>query len=142
MDFPGIARHHGLRLYGGYQKKRVTFYSFSDYIIFPRGYTNIYRDEIYSFSAMYTLPLFCPEWQIDHLLYFKRFKTSVFYDFAKSTDNLLPRFFSSVGLDLTSDFSLLNLIAPLDAGLRSIYIPETGKIKFELLFSLNFGAMY
>jgi len=142
MDFPGIGRHHGLRFYGGYQKRIEDFYPFSDFIIYPRGYTDIKRDEIYSFSAMYTMPLFYPEWQVGHLLYFKRFKTTVFYDFAKSTDDLQPRLFSSVGLDLTSDFSFLNFIAPLDAGLRSIYIPDTGKVKFEILFSLNFGGMY
>jgi len=90
---------------------------------------------------MYTMPLFYPEWQLGHLLYFKRFKTSVFYDFAKG-DNQLPQLISSIGLDLTSDFSLLNFIAPLDAGLRSIYIPDTGEMKFEILFSLNFGGMY
>jgi hypothetical protein len=39
MDFPGFGRHHGLRLYGGYQKKNENFYPFSDFIIFPRGYT-------------------------------------------------------------------------------------------------------
>jgi hypothetical protein len=142
MDFPGIGRHHGLRLYGGYQKRNEDFYPFSDIIIFPRGYTEIIRDEIYSYSAMYSMPLFYPEWQIGHLMYFKRFKTALFYDFARSTNKLLPRFFSSVGLDLTSDFSLFNFIAPLDAGLRSIYNPETREMKFELLFSLNFGAMY
>jgi hypothetical protein len=142
MDFPGIGKHHGLRLYGAYQKKHETFYPFPDYIVFPRGYTMIDRNEIYSFSAMYSMPLFYPEWQVKHLMYFKRFKTTMFYDYAQSSDLQLPRIFSSVGLDLTSDFSLFNLIAPLDAGLRSIYIPETGKMKFEILFSLNFGAMY
>jgi hypothetical protein len=75
-------------------------------------------------------------------MYYKRFKTAFFYDFAQNTNSMLPRFFSSVGIDLTSDFSLFNLIAPFDAGLRSIYIPESGGMKFELLFSLNFGAMY
>jgi hypothetical protein len=142
MDFPGIVRHHGLRLYGGYQKKNESFYPFSDMIIFPRGYTRIFRDEIYSFSAMYSMPLFYPEWQIDHFLYFKRFKTTLFYDFAKSTDFQPPHFFTSIGLDLRSDFSLLNLIIPFDAGLRSIYNPRTKEMKFELLFSLSFGAMY
>jgi hypothetical protein len=142
LDMPGIARHHGLRLYGAYQKRVEDFYSFSDIIIFPRGYTEINRDEIYSFSAMYSMPLFYPEWQINNFMYFKRFKTSVFYDFAKSTDHQLPHSFSSIGLDLTSDFSLLNLIVPFDAGLRSIYNPETGGMKFELLFSINFGGMY
>jgi hypothetical protein len=142
MDFPGIDRHHGLRLYGGYQIRKEDFYPFSDLIIFPRGYTEIARDEISSFSLTYSMPLFYPEWQIGNLMYFKRFKTALFYDFAKSTDQLLPSYFSSVGLDLTSDFALFNFIAPFDAGLRSIYNPETGKIKFELLFSLNFGGMY
>jgi hypothetical protein len=83
MDFPGIGRHHGLQLYGGYQKKNIAFYPFSDIISFPRGYTEIARDEIYSFSAMYSMPLFYPEWQIGNLLYFKRFKTSIFYDFPR-----------------------------------------------------------
>ncbi len=71
MDFPGIGRHHGLRFYGGYQKRIEDFYPFSDFIIYPRGYTDIKRDEIYSFSAMYTMPLFYPEWQVGHLLYLR-----------------------------------------------------------------------
>jgi hypothetical protein len=142
MDFPGIGRHHGLRLYAGYQKRTEDFYPFSDIIIFPRGYTEITRDEMYSYSVTYTMPLFYPEWQIGQLMYFKRFKTSFFYDFARSNDSLLPGSFSAIGLDLTSDFSFINLIAPLDAGLRTIYQPETGDVKFELLFSLNFGGMY
>ena len=141
LDFPGIKRHHGFRFYGGYQKRIEDFYPFADFIIYPRGYSDIKCDEIYSFSAMYTMPLFYPEWQVGHLLYFKRFKTTVFYDFAKG-DNQLPQLISSIGLDLTSDFSFLNFIAPLDAGLRSIYIPDTGEMKFEILFSLNFGGMY
>lgn len=142
MDFPGIGRHHGIRVYGGYQKKKEDFYPFSDFIKFPRGYTDIKREEVYSFSAMYSMPLCYPEWQIGHFMYFKRFKTTLFYDFARSTDDHLPRFFSSAGIDLTSDFSILNFIVPLDAGLRSIYVLETGKMKFEALFSLNIGELY
>jgi hypothetical protein len=142
MDFPGIGRHHGLRLYAGYQKRTEDVYPFSDMIIFPRGYTEITRDEIYSCSAMYSMPLFYPEWQIGQLMYFKRFKTTLFYDFARSTDNLLPRSFSSAGIDLTADFSFLNFIAPFEAGLRSIYNTETRKMKFEFIFSVNFGGIY
>jgi len=142
VDLPGIGKHHGVRLYAGYQKRVDTNYPFEDIIIFPRGYTNIYSEDIYSLSAMYTMPLFYPEWQIGHLLYFKRFKTSVFYDFARSLDKKQNEVYSSIGIDLSSDFSFLNLITPLDAGLRTIYIPETGKFKFQMLFSLNFGGMY
>jgi len=142
FSFPGIARHHVLGLYGAYQKKMETFYSFSDLIILPRGYSEIDRKELFSFSATYSLPLFYPEWRIKQLMYFKRFKTMLFYDYAKSTDNLTPSVFSSLGFDLTADFSLFNFIAPFDAGLRTIYHPETGEINFGFVFALNFGGMY
>lgn len=142
LSFPGIARHHVLGLYGAYQKKNEHFYTFSDLIVLPRGYTEIERKELFSFSATYALPLFYPEWRIGHLAYFKRFKTMLFYDYARSTDTQLPHVFSSVGLDLTSDFSLFSLIAPLDAGLRTIYHPEDGTMNFEFVFALNFGGMY
>lgn len=142
LSFPGIGRHHVFGLYGAYQKKKEEFYSFSDLIILPRGYSEIDRKELFSFSATYALPLFYPEWRIGHLMYFKRFKTMLFYDYARSSDILLPRSFSSVGFDLTSDFSLFSLIAPLDAGLRTIYHPEDGTMNFEFVFALNFGGMY
>jgi len=142
MDFPGIARHHGLRLYGAYQKKTENDYTFSDYIILPRGYEQIFRNEIASFSAIYSMPLFSPDWQLNHFMYVKRVKTAVFYDYARSADQMLPRVFSSTGIDLTMDFSLFNFIAPFDAGIRSIYIPETGKMKFQVLFSINLNSIY
>ncbi len=142
LDFPGIARHHGLRLYGAYQQKTENYYTFSDFIDFPRGYNDIFRNNISSFSALYSMPLFLPDWQLKHFLYIKRVKTSVFYDFARSTDQLLPRYFSSTGLDLTMDFNLLNFIVPFDAGFRTAYIPETGTMKFQILFMLNLNSIY
>ncbi len=142
FDFPGLFRHHGIHLYGAYQKRNEDIYPFEDIIFFPRGYTEIERDEISSFSAMYSLPLFYPDWSVGQILYFKRFKMSLFYDFAESPENLSPKHFTSLGLDLRSDFSFLNLITPLDAGVRSIYVPDKGRMQFELLFSINFGGMY
>jgi hypothetical protein len=142
LDFPGIERHHGLRLYGGYQKKIENYYTFSDYIIFPRCYDQIFRNEIVSLSALYSLPLFSPDWQLKHFLYIKRIDTAVFYDCAMSTDKTIPNYFSSTGLDLTMDFCIFNFIAPFNAGLRSAFIPETGKIAFQVLFAVNLNSIY
>ena len=142
LDFPGISRHHGIRLYGAYQKKDDPYYSYSDYILFPRGYDHIFRDEVYSFSALYSMPLFSPDWQLIHSLYIKRFSAAAFYDFARSKDQTLPRFFSSIGLELTMDFHLFSNVLPFNAGLRSAYIPETGKKVFQFLFNCNFNAIY
>jgi hypothetical protein len=142
FDMPGIFVHHGFRLYIGYQKKLAETYPFQDYIVFPRGYSEIFGEEISSYSAMYTLPLFYPDWRIKYFTYLKRVKASLFYDRAKSTDNLKTDFFSSAGIDLTFDFNLFNVIVPLEAGVRSAYLIEAGKPSFGFLFSLNFGGMY
>lgn len=142
LDFPGIARHHGLRLYGGYQKKTENYYNLSDYVIFPRGYNQIFRNEIVCFSALYSMPLFSPDCQLKHFLYIKRFNAALFYDFAKSSDQTLPRFFSSTGLDLTMDFCSFNFVAPFNTGLRSAFIPETRRMNFQVLFSINLNSIY
>ncbi len=142
LDFPGIARHHGLRLYGAYQKKTEPDYTFSDFIILPRGYDQIFRNQLASFSALYSMPLFSPDWQLGHFIYIKRVKTAVFYDYAQSKDLMVPSVFSSTGIDLSMDFRLFNFVSPFDAGIRSIYIPETGQMKFQLLFSLNLNSIY
>jgi hypothetical protein len=142
LDFPGIARHHGLRIYGAYQKKTEPDYSFSDFIILPRGYEQIFRNQLASFSALYSMPLFSPDWQLGHFLYIKRVKTAVFYDYAQSKDLMVPEVFSSTGVDLSMDFRLFNFVSPFDAGIRSIYLPETGQMKFQVLFSLNLNSIY
>ncbi len=142
LGLPGIGNHHNLNLYAGYQNKNSTFYSFSDFIAFPRGFTEISGKEIYSFSANYSMPLFYPDWQVGHVFYFKRFKSGVFYDYAQSTDLLKTSYYSSAGIDLSSDFGFINLITPLDAGIRSIYNLQTKGMQFELIFSINLGAIY
>jgi hypothetical protein len=142
LDFPGISRHHGIRIYGAYQKKVDPYYSYSDYILFPRGYDQTFRNEVYSFSALYSMPLFSPDWQLIHALYIKRFNAAVFYDFARSKDQQLPNFFSSTGLELTMDFHLFGNVIPINVGLRSAYIPETGKIVFHPLIIVNINSIY
>ncbi|MDP4224671.1 MAG: hypothetical protein Q8868_15295, partial [Bacteroidota bacterium] len=142
LDFPGFSKHHGFRLYGSYQKKTENYYTFTDDIIFPRGYSEIFRDEITSLSALYTMPWGYPDWQLKHILYIKRIKTSWFFDYARSFGNLLPNVFSSEGVDLTMEFTLFNFIAPFDAGLRTAYLNEEGNLKFQFLFAINLNSLY
>jgi hypothetical protein len=47
-----------------------------------------------------------------------------------------------MGVDLTVDFHLFRHFAPLEAGLRSIYFPESGGFGFEFLYSLNLAGIY
>jgi hypothetical protein len=140
--FPGILKHHGLRLYGGYQKRTVDYYIFSDIITYPRGYTGINLDQSASLSATYAFPLFYPDWRIGPVIYIKRFKTAAFYDYAWGLDQAPYSHYSSTGLDLTMDFNVLSFIAPFEAGLRTMYLPESGSFQFQFLFSIDINSIY
>jgi hypothetical protein len=140
--FPGLARHHGFRLYGGYQDRVVHHYYYSGIINLPRGYSGIYADRIVSGSVSYAFPVFYPDWNIGPLLYLKRLKGNLFYDYARTFNAEPILSYQSIGLDLTVDFNLFRHFAPLAAGLRSIYFPQTGTIGFEFLYSLNLSGIY
>jgi len=137
LYFPGLVRHHSLRLYGGYQHRIYKYYSYSDQIIMPRGYSGIYAGRIFTGSVNYEFPVFCPDWHIGPVLYLKRLKAGIFYDHAITFNKDSNEDYNSLGLDLTFDFHLFRLFAPFEAGLRTIYFPQTQKVGFEFLYSLN-----
>ena len=45
--------------------------------------------------------------------------------------------YQSTGLDLTFDFHLFRWFVPLEAGLRTIYFPQSKTVGFEFLYSIN-----
>jgi len=137
LYFPGIFNHHSIRLYGGYQDRVTYYYPYSDQILFPRGYSSLYPGTIFSGSANYTLPVFYPDWKIGPVLYLKRLNASLFCDYALNFDKKPYQEYLSTGLDLTLDFHLFRWFAPLEAGLRTIYLPEAGTFSFELLYSVD-----
>jgi hypothetical protein len=142
LYFPGLFRHQGFRVYGGYQDRVDHNYNYSGIINLPRGYSGIYANRIFSGSVSYEFPVFYPDWHIGPIIYFKRLKGAVFYDQAWIYDTEPNQSYNSTGLDLTFDFNLFRHFAPLEAGLRSIYFPETGRFGFEFLYSLNLSGIY
>ena len=142
LYFPGLFRHHGFRLYGGYQDRVVNHYYYSGIINLPRGYSGIYADRVFSGSVSYAFPIFYPDWNIGPIVYLKRLKGNVFYDYARNIDTEPIQIYQSIGLDLTVDFNLFRHFAPFTAGLRSIYFPGTSTFGFEFLYSLNLSGIY
>jgi Tol biopolymer transport system component len=137
LYFPGLFRHHSFRLYGGYQYRVTEYYSYSDQVLIPRGYSHLFPGEMFSGSVNYEFPVFCPDWHIGPVLYLKRLKAGLFYDHAISFDQEPYQDYNSLGLDLTFDFHLFRLFVPLEAGLRTIYFPQTQSFGFEFLYSVN-----
>ena len=140
--FPGIFRHHGFKLYTGLQKKQKEKYYFPDLINYPRGYTGLSFDQVYSFSLNYKFPLLYPDLSLGPILFIKRVKTTLFYDHAIATTNNETIDFNSIGIDLTADMHILRFLAPFDLGLRTIYKPQSDSFAFEFLFALDINALY
>jgi len=144
---PGFVKHHGIRLYTGLQLKDPGEYRFADLISYPRGYSAIYLDEAFSFSAGYKFPFWYPDLSLGPVVYLKRLKAAVFWDYAKgehtgSKQQVVKEDYQSVGIDLTADMHILRFLAPFDLGLRTIYIPEASDFQFQFLFSMDVNSFY
>ena len=141
LYFPGIDRHHGIWLYGGYQQrneKDVYGYSFSNLIAYPRGYTSVYDDNLVSLSLNYKLPLWYPDFSFGSVVYLKRLKLNLFYDWATGRNSGYMNNYQSVGSELTADFHFLRFVAPIEMGVRSIFFPSTGGWGFEFLYAVSY----
>jgi hypothetical protein len=144
---PGFVRHHGFRLYTAYQHKDPGTYRFADLINYPRGYSGIYLDDAFSFSAGYKFPFWYPDLALGPVVYLKRLKANVFWDYASgeyrdSKSQLHRETYQSLGLDLTADMHVLRFLAPFDLGLRTIYLPEESEFMFQFLFSMDVNSFY
>ncbi len=137
LYFPGLFRHHGFKIYGGYQDRIVDNYNYSGLINNPRGYSGIYANKMFSGSVAYEFPVCYPDWHIGPILYLKRIKAAVFYDYALAFDHEPDINYQSLGADVTFDFHLFRLFAPLEAGLRTIYFPESQTVGFEFIYRMN-----
>jgi len=148
LYLPGLVKHHGLRIYGGFQQRSAfEGRSFSDLISYPRGYGNLYNNQLFSVKSDYVLPLFYPDWSLGKLSYFKRFSLRVFYDYAQAMvpiHNQTGEYrinFASTGGELTADCNILRLLVPAKIGIRTSYLTNSKTVNFEFLFSVNLNAL-
>ncbi len=149
LYFPGIVRHHGIRIYTGYQQRNETddlSYSYSDVISLPRGYNNISDPKIISLQTNYKFPVAYPDLSIGSVIYLKRIKINLFYDLSRGwdTQSLQPceqqpaNIYQSTGAELTFDFHFLRFMAPIDMGVRTLYFPGSGNWGWEFIYSVSF----
>ncbi len=104
---PGIGTHHHLLLKSGWQKQDPGQYYLSiNRIDFPRGYASAISAEIKTFSADYALPLAYPDWSIEPVIYLKRIRADLFYDWShgkdilEGKDKLYTGIYQSAGVEL------------------------------------------
>jgi hypothetical protein len=158
--FPGLFGNQGIRFrYEADRQKFRRFYQ-SNRATFPRGYLNllypqtditILSEKLDFFSVDYAIPLAYPDFNLASLLYIKRIRTGLFYDFARGTNNFYDkptpvynRFtedFSSFGCDLLADFYLLRIPFMISAGVQTAWKSIGTAPSFELLFNFDIYGM-
>lgn len=141
LYFPGLFNHHGIRVYGGYQQRsenQLYGYQFGNFVTYPRGYIGAYDDELLSLSANYKFPFLRPDLSIGSVIYLKRLKMNLFFDWAEGTDTPDTDIYQSTGAELTAEMHLLRFVYPVEIGVRTIWFPLEKTYGFEILYSLNF----
>jgi len=138
LYFPGIINHHGINLYGGYQYRLIGDYKFSDRVSYPRGITGKQDEQLYSFRGTYAFPIAYPDWSIGPVIYMKRIRGALFYDYAVGENPGHTNYYNSMGADLITEVHLLRFLAPFEFGVRSIYLPDENSVVWEFLFGVGF----
>ena len=135
---PGLARHHALRLRGGFQYQQQRQYNFSTAISYPRGETTYLSfDRLVVGSADYNLPLAFTHWQVGRVLYVQRLRAVAFADVARGSSALTVgrayQDFQNVGVDGLVLFNVFHLRTPVEAGLRVVYSSRQQQVLLQAL---------
>ena len=150
--FPGPFRNHGIRLRFETDIQKPEMYLQFNRASFPRGYKNIISEKLQFYSADYAIPLFYPDFNVGSLIFIKRFRTNLFYDYAEGKGNShldigvhhnYKETFSSLGFDFLSDFYLLRIPFMISAGVQTSYMTVTKTVNFNILFNIDvFGLQF
>lgn len=131
---PGIFKHHSLSGYlAGESTNDWTDYTFQSLMPRIRGYM-IDADVLGSLN--YSFPLFYPDFSVGSLLFIKRVRANLFYDYGlgdyRHRDDL--NLYRSCGAELTFDFNPLTLYyLELNAGIRYSYRVEDADRVIEII---------
>jgi hypothetical protein len=140
LYFPGLFPQNSLKL-GACFDKQLDFdendyshnYYFSNLTSFPRGYTSYTMDKIYKLSADYQLPLWYPDLSIGPLMYIKRIRAGVFFDYGKGYFGQNMSKYKSLGGSITLEFNIFRYKYPLEVGLQCAYKPQEQSTDISVL---------
>ncbi|HET9487387.1 MAG TPA: hypothetical protein VFO54_08135, partial [Chryseosolibacter sp.] len=145
LFFPGVARHHSLWVYGGWQHTKFEQvsqnYVFRNQLPTPRGQSVSRFESFYSLSANYTLPIWYPDLALGPVVNFQRLRANLFYDYGYGESPLFGSSaeYSSVGIEAKVDINILRFAPQFDIGVRFSKGLSPATTEFELLIgTFNF----
>ncbi|TAL79301.1 MAG: hypothetical protein EPN88_01850 [Bacteroidetes bacterium] len=151
--FPGIFHGNGIKIRIEKEKQDPVKYFFGNKVTLPRGYNNLFVKEIDFLSVDYVMPLAYPDLNFWSLLYLKRIRTGLFYDYASGPGNSIfeytatgisPLYYRSsreslrsFGFELLADFHILRIPYMISGGVQTAWKSTSEKPTFELLFNID-----
>ena len=138
---PGLLKHHSLQVKAEWQKSTSYGVRPLNAVELPRGYANIFYNQISAGKLDYTFPLCYPDWRMGALMYLQRIKMGFFYDYAQLLDlqdNSMV--LQSKGAEIRFDVNLLRYSYLMDIGCRvSVYeLYGATYLSPQLLFGVSF----
>ena len=145
MYFPGLFSNNSLNIKGGFEQQRefanqTDYYWFSTPQSFPRGHGLELFDQIIKGSVDYRFPIWYPELNLGTILYFKRLRGGLFYDYAQTKLGGTGKIYQSAGVELHLMFYAFRLALPLEIGFRGSYLFDNNNTFYpEIVFAgINF----
>lgn len=135
--FPGLFRHHGIRMDFNWQKRVFTHYYFPNQIYMPRGYYISHASLMKCFAFNYKFPIVYPDLSLGPFAYIKRLKANLFFDGGVQETDGISYNMQSTGIEITSDLHFLRFAFPVDIGFRFGFRPVETQYFMNLLFSVN-----
>lgn len=133
---PGLFKHHSLSGSAALELQYPDNYLFISRVPFTRGYTHRYYYLYRIGSLDYSLPLCYPDLAFGALLYIKRLRANLFYDYGVGWSDDKNHFYRSVGVELNMDFIPLSLYyLEIGAGMRYSYRIEDGDRVIEFILA-------
>ena len=155
--FPGFLPCNGIKLRFEKEKQDPEKFMYRSRISLPRGYENIISRDINFLSLDYVSPLVYPDFNIASLLYIKRIRTSLFYDYAVGTGNTYytntseglnatvyhnyTETFSSSGVELMADLHLFRIPYMISCGVQSAWRRGENTPVFKFLLNIDLFGM-
>ena len=147
LYFPGLDRHHGIMLEGGFERQWAGNYFFSSLMVFPRGYSAVSFDRFTKFGANYAFPLDYPDIHLLGAIQVQRLRGNFFHDYgvgellpSTAAPTLAPQSFTytSSGVEVMADSYFWQFPAPIGIGFRTVYLHEAKLVRTSLLVQINF----
>jgi hypothetical protein len=150
LYFPGIARHHSLRLDAAIQSQDPVKYSFSGLVNMPEGYPRKSSEKLQVVKSRYSFPLLYPDLAVPGILYLKRVYGGLFADAGinssrKIVNGSRPAEWDREGMfswggSVTSNFHLFRFVVPLNMTTGFAHIPSRDKLAFTFAIAMDLGV--